>query len=43
MHIVNFAQGTVCMLSAMLLYILCVELGIHYLLSRAISIVGPPF
>ena len=38
MHIVNFAQGSVYMLSAMLLYILCVELGIHYLLSGAISI-----
>jgi len=38
MHIVNFAQGTVYMLSAMLFYILCVELGIDYFLSGAISI-----
>jgi branched-chain amino acid transport system permease protein len=38
MHIVNFAQGTVYMLSAMLLYILCVELGLHYFLAGALSI-----
>jgi branched-chain amino acid transport system permease protein len=40
MHIVNFAQGTVYMLSAMLLYILCVELGLHYILAGAPSIVA---
>ena len=40
MHIVNFAQGTVYMLSAMLLYILCVELGLNYFLSGATAIVG---
>ncbi len=38
MHIVNFAQGTVYMLSAMLLYILCEEMGMGYFLSGAISI-----
>jgi len=38
MHIVNFAQGTVYMLSTMLLYILCVELGFSYLLAGALSI-----
>jgi branched-chain amino acid transport system permease protein len=38
MHIVNFAQGTVYMLSAMLLYILCVEWGLNYFLSGAIAI-----
>jgi len=38
MHIVNFAQGTVYMLSALLLYILCVELGLNYFLAGALSI-----
>lgn len=38
MHIVNFAQGTVYMLSAMLLYLLCIEVGLNYFLSGAISI-----
>lgn len=40
MHIVNFAQGTIYMLAAMLLYILCVELGLNYFLSGALSIIG---
>ncbi len=40
MHIVNFAQGSIYMLSAMLLYILCVELGLHYFLAGALSIVA---
>ncbi len=40
MHIVNFAQGTVYMLSAMLLYLLCVEAGLSYFLSGALSIAG---
>lgn len=40
MHIVNFAQGTVYMLSAMLLYILCVEMGLDYFLSGAVAIIG---
>lgn len=38
MHIINFAQGTVYMLSAMLLYILGVEVGLNYFLAGALSI-----
>lgn len=38
MHIVNFAQGTVYMLSTLILYILCVELGLNYFLAGALSI-----
>ncbi len=40
MHIVNFAQGTVYMLSAMLLYLLCVEAGLNYFLAGALSVAG---
>jgi len=40
MHIVNFAQGTVYMLSAMLLYILIVELGLNYFFAGAIAVVA---
>jgi len=43
MHIVNFAQGTVYMLAAMLLYILCVEVGLNYFVSGALTIIGIAF
>lgn len=40
MHIVNFAQGTVYMLSAMLLFFFSVDLGLNYFLAGVLSIVG---
>jgi len=43
MHIVNFAQGTVYMLSTMFLYLLCVEVGLDYFLAGALSIVATAF
>jgi branched-chain amino acid transport system permease protein len=38
MHIVNFAQGTVYMLSAILLFFFNVDLGLNYFLAGALSI-----
>jgi branched-chain amino acid transport system permease protein len=38
MHIVNFAQGTIYMLSAMVLYIFVVEWGLNYFLAGVLSI-----
>jgi branched-chain amino acid transport system permease protein len=43
MHIVNFAQGTVYMLSTMFLYLLCVEVGLNYFLAGALSIAATAF
>jgi branched-chain amino acid transport system permease protein len=38
MHIVNFAQGTIYMLSAMLLFFFNVDLGLNYFLAGALAI-----